>query len=103
MVLRVEVNGVIYIVGDGHLVDNADGSWDLMIPAADALADNLYQVIATLTDAAGNTSTDPGVDELWIDTSAPSSPGVTSLLTNDDTPLISGCLLYTSPSPRDRG
>ena len=90
MVLRVEVNGVIYTVGDGHLVNNGDGSWDLTIPAADALADNLYQVIATLTDAAGNTSTDPGVDELWVDTSTPSSPGVTSLVTNDVTPLISG-------------
>ena len=114
MVLRVEVNGVVYTVGDGNLIDNGDGSWDLTIPAADTLADNLYQVIATLTDAAGNTSTDPGVDELWVDTSAPSSPGVTSLVTNDVTPVISGtaivgsgetlsvdCLLYTSPSPRD--
>ena len=62
MVLRVEVNGVVYTVGDGNLIDNGDGSWDLTIPAADTLADNLYQVIATLTD----------------------------------------CLLYTSPSPRDR-
>ena len=77
-------------------MDNGDGSWDLTIPLADALVDNLYQVIATLTDAAGNTSTDPGVDELWIDTSAPSSPGVTSLLTNDDTPLISGTAIVGS-------
>ena len=96
MVLRVEVDGVIYTVGDGHLVDNGDGTWDLTIPAADALVDNLYQVIATLTDAAGNTSTDPGVDELWVDTSAPSSPGVTSLVTNDDTPLISGTAIVGS-------
>ena len=122
--LSVEVNGVVYTAGDSHLIDNGDGTWDLTIPAADALADNLYQVIATLTDAAGNTSTDPGVDELWVDTSTPSSPGVTSLVTNDVTPVISGtaivgtgetlsvevngvvytaCLLYTSPSPRDRG
>jgi len=54
------------------------------------LADNLYQVIATLTDAADNTSTDPGIDELLVDTTAPASPGVTSMVTNDDTPMISG-------------
>ena len=90
MVLRVEVDGVVYTVGDGNLIDNSDGTWELTIPAADALTDNLYQVIATLTDAAGNTSTDPGVDELWVDTSAPLSPGVTSLVTNDVTPVISG-------------
>ena len=45
MVLRVEVDGVIYTVGDGHLVDNGDGSWDLTIPLADALVDNLLSLI----------------------------------------------------------
>jgi len=89
-VLTVQVNGVIYTQGDGALVVNPDGSWDLTIPAADVLADGLYQVVATLTDAAGNTASDPGVDDLVVDTTAPVTPGVTSLVTNDTTPVISG-------------
>jgi len=90
LVLTVEVNGVVYTEGDGNLVVNANGTWDLTIPAADALADALYQVVASLTDAAGNSATDPGVDDLLVDTTAPVAPGVTSLVTNDTTPVVSG-------------
>jgi len=88
--LSVEVNGVVYAEGDGNLVNNGDGTWDLTIPATDTLVDSLYQVIARLTDVAGNVTTDPGVDDLVVDTTAPPTPGVTSLVTNDDTPLILG-------------
>jgi len=90
LVLTVSVNGVTYLAGDGNLVDNNDGTWDLTIPAADAMVDGLYQVVATLTDAAGNASLDPGIDDLVIDTLAPPTPGVTSLVTNDTTPIVSG-------------
>jgi len=88
--LSVEVNGVTYVAGDGNLVDNGDGTWDLIIPAADVLADGLYQVVATLTEASGNSASDPGVDDLVVDTVAPPTPGVTSLVTNDTTPVVSG-------------
>jgi len=90
LTLSVSVNGITYTAGDGNLVVNADGTWDLTIPAADAMADGLYQVLATVTDAAGNSTSDGGVDELMIDTVAPPSPGVTSLVTNNVTPILSG-------------
>jgi len=90
LTLSVDVNGVVYTAGDGNLVDNLDGTWDLTIPAIDVLPDGLYQVIATLTDAAGNTANDPGIDDLVVDTLAPPSPGVTSLVTNNNTPVIEG-------------
>ena len=87
--LSVEVNGVVYTVGDNNLIDNGDGTWDLTIPLADALAEGNYDVVAMVVDAALNASTDPSSDELEIDLTAPVAPTVT-------------CLLYTSPSPRDR-
>ena len=89
-VLTVTVDGVIYTAGDGDLVDNGDGSWALTIPATQSLAENLYQVVATVTDTAGNSAFDPGVDDLLVDLTAPSAPGVTSLTTNDTTPVIAG-------------
>ena len=76
--LNVTVNGVIYTAGDGNLVVNADGTWDLTIPAADTLADGTYDVVATITDFAGNTSTDASTDELTVDTNAPVIPTAVS-------------------------
>jgi len=88
--LTVEVDGVIYTAGDGDLIDNGDGTWALTIPATNLLAEALYQVIARVTDAAGNSAIDPGVDDLRVDLTAPMTPGVTSLTTNDTTPNIEG-------------
>ena len=90
LTLRVEVNGVTYTANDGNLVDNGDGTWDLTIPPANLLPETTYEVVATLTDIAGNTSTDPGANELVVDITAPVTPGVTSLTTNNTTPVISG-------------
>ncbi len=89
-VLTVEINGVTYTAGDGNLTDNGDGTWTLIIPPANTLAENLYQVLATVTDAAGNSAVDPGVDDLLVDLTAPATPGVTSLTTNDTTPVVEG-------------
>ena len=89
-VLKVLVNNINYTSGDGHLLENGDGTWQLQIPAVNALPDALYQVVATTTDLAGNVATDPGLDELAVDTIAPISPGVTSHTTNDTTPSIEG-------------
>ncbi|MEM7256069.1 MAG: Ig-like domain-containing protein, partial [Pseudomonadota bacterium] len=95
-VLTVEVDGTVYTAGDGNLVDNADGTWTLTIPAINTLAENLYQVIATVTDAAGNSASDPGVDDLLVDLTAPVTPGVTSLTTNDTTPIVEGTATVAS-------
>ena len=88
--LTVEVNGVLYTEGDGQLTRAGDGTWSLAIPSGRELADDLYQVIATLTDEAGNASVDGGTDELAVDTLAPPSPGVSSLTVADRTPRIEG-------------
>ena len=88
--LTVEVNGVIYTAGDGNLIDNGDGTWDLTIPPGSELADGTYEVVATVTDIAGNTSTDATADELVVDTTAPEIPTVASQNTSNTTPVISG-------------
>ena len=54
------------------------------------LADGTYDVVATSTDAAGNSSVDATVDELIIDTVLPTLPTVDFLTTNDNTPTITG-------------
>ncbi|WP_223248859.1 beta strand repeat-containing protein, partial [Leeuwenhoekiella nanhaiensis] len=86
--LVVVVDGVTYTEGDGNLVDNGDDTWTLTIPSP--LADGTYDVMATATDAAGNTSTDATINELTIDTTAPTVPTVDPLVTNDNTPTITG-------------
>ncbi|MGO4911547.1 Ig-like domain-containing protein [Leeuwenhoekiella sp. W20_SRS_FM14] len=88
--LTVVVNGVTYIEGDGNLTDNGDSTWALIIPAGDALPDGTYDVVATATDAAGNTSSDITTDELVIDTAAPTVPTVNTQITNNSTPTITG-------------
>ncbi|RXG15819.1 putative repeat protein (TIGR01451 family)/gliding motility-associated-like protein, partial [Leeuwenhoekiella aestuarii] len=88
--LTVVVNGVTYTEGDGNLTDNGDNTWTLVIPAGNALTDGTYDVMATATDAADNTSMDATVDELTIDTAAPTIPTVDFLTTNDTTPTITG-------------
>ena len=66
--LAVTVNGVTYPAGGGDLVDNGNGTWSLSIPPAEALSDGVYEVVAVVTDAAGNSATDATTNELSIDT-----------------------------------
>ena len=94
--LSVEVNGVTYTVGDGHLVDNGDGTWDLTIPMGDALPEGLFDVMVTVTDAAGNSSSESSTNELTIDLTPPSVPTITSLLTNSNTPTLSGTAILAA-------
>jgi len=86
--LTVTVNGVTYTAGDGNLVSNSDGSWELSIPTE--LVEGTYDVVVTVTDAAGNVSTDTSSDQLIVDTTTPASPTVNTLTTNNTTPVISG-------------
>ena len=89
----VEVNGVTYTAGDGNLVYYSSGNWTLNIPTP--MADGTFEVVATVTDVFGNPYADTSSDELIVDTTAPVTPTVISQTTNN-------CLLYTSPSPRDK-
>ena len=89
-VLTVEVGGITYLAGDGNLTDNGDGTWELRIPHSQVLDEGVFDVVATLTDAAGNSSVDSGVGELEIDLTPPSFPTVDDLITNDTTPTLTG-------------
>ena len=86
--LTVTIDGVTYTAGDGNLIDNGDGTWDLTLPTT--LADSTYPVTVTVIDAAGNSSVDVTTTELVIDTDAPVTPVVTSQITNNTTPVIEG-------------
>jgi hypothetical protein len=52
--------------------------------------DGTYTVTATVTDAAGNSTSDTTAAELSIDTVAPAEPTVDSQTTNDSTPTVTG-------------
>ena len=83
--VEVTVNGVTY-----EAVDNHDGTWtvpdDTISPP---LADGVYEVAVTATDALGNAGSDATADELTIDT-APPAVTVNPLITGDLTPPLTG-------------
>jgi large repetitive protein len=65
----------------------AEGTWSVIIPAADALPEGEHTVTATVTDTAGNTGT--GTGALTIDTTAPTLT-INNQNTNNTTPTIAG-------------
>ena len=69
--LTVTVGDNIYTSGDGNLALNGN-NWALIIPAEDALDDGNYEVIAIVTDQAGNFAT--GTSTLSVDTVLPITP-----------------------------
>ncbi len=69
--------------------NNANGTWTLADGSLNVLAQGTYNVAATATDAAGNAGNDGTSNELTIDTTAPTIT-VSTLLTNDTTPALSG-------------
>ncbi|HEU5077587.1 MAG TPA: DUF4347 domain-containing protein [Opitutaceae bacterium] len=87
--LSVVVNGVTYSVANSNLTVTATG-WSLT-PAAN-LADNTYEVTATVSRTSGGTAADPSSNELLIDTLATVSisGGATAALTGNAWPTISG-------------
>ena len=87
--LAVEVNGVTYTLGDGNL-GMSGSTWTLVVPPGNELADGAYEVVATTSDPLGNANTDATTNELTIDTVAPATPTVNTLISNDPTPLLTG-------------
>lgn len=63
--LAVVVNGVTYTDGDGKLSLNGT-AWALVIPAGNALSVGTYDVNTTVTDLAGNSTSDVTSGELVI-------------------------------------
>ncbi|WP_405250465.1 Ig-like domain-containing protein [Dokdonia sp. Asnod3-C12] len=88
--LTVIVNGVTYLETGADLTDNGDDTWSLQIPNGSEIQDGTYDVDASVEDTVGNTASDNTIDELTIDTTAPTTPTVTAQTTNDTTPLITG-------------
>jgi len=91
--LMVVVDGVTYVLGvDAELtVDAGNSSWALDLAAAgQALLDGVYDVVATQTDGAGNSSDDGTAGELEIDTLAPDVPTVVSQTSLDGLPFVQG-------------
>src|SRR5690606_19023660 len=84
-VLTVTVNGVTYTEGDGNLVDHGDNTWTLQIPVGNEIPDGIYDVVATATDLAGNSASDGTLDELTIDSTAPTVPTINEVLTSSAT------------------
>ena len=83
--IQVTVGGNTYAA-----TNNGDGTWTLADNTiAPALADGTYDVAVTATDAATNAGTDGSVNELVIDTAAPTVT-VNALTTNDSTPQLTG-------------
>src|SRR5699024_12271491 len=76
--------------GDGNLIDNGNGTWSLQIPVGNEIPDGVYDVVATATDVAGNTSNDATVNELTIDPAALTTPTVDKVISNSSTPEITG-------------
>ncbi len=74
---------------DVPATNNGDGTWMLPDGALNPLADGVYSVVARATDAAGNSAVDGTANELTVNSQAPTIT-VTSLVTNDRTPALSG-------------
>jgi uncharacterized protein (TIGR03382 family) len=88
--LEVTVNGTTYDTSDAALtLDPVAGTWALDLSGS-PLADGTYDVDVVQTDGSGNSAPDTTSGELVVDTAAPGVPTVDSLVTNDDTPVLSG-------------
>jgi hypothetical protein len=83
--IQVTVNGSNYAA-----TNNGDGTWTLADNTiAPALAEGVWEVAVTATDAASNVGADPTANELTVDTTAPTVT-VNVLNTSDTTPALSG-------------
>ncbi|MEP0366459.1 MAG: LamG-like jellyroll fold domain-containing protein [Cyclobacteriaceae bacterium] len=85
-------SATITVTVDGNdytATNNGDGSWTLADNTLTTLADGVYDVQVTATDALSNVGNDATSNELVIDTTAP-VVDVSTLVTNDQSPALSG-------------
>ena len=83
------------VVGGQTLTATVSGAtWSVAVPAA--LADGVYDVRATATDAAGNAASDATTNELTVDTTPPAVT-VSTLLAHTSTPTLSGTVADPLP------
>ena len=86
--LTVTVDGVTYTLTGSPELTASGNNWFLQLPSTE---DGTYQLVAYVTDAAGNNSgADVTLNDLTIDASGPATPTANVLETNDQTPILSG-------------
>lgn len=85
--LSVSINGSIYNVSVNAGIWTLDTSTAVVASGSvfSPLTDNTYNITATVTDTAGNASSDASVNELIIDTTAPLAPAAPDLVASSDT------------------
>lgn len=86
-----EPGSTIIVVFGGqtyHATAAGDGSWQLQLPEAAALADGEHTLEVTAEDAGGNTTR--VVTSIMVDTAAPAVTIDALPLTSDNTPTLSG-------------
>jgi outer membrane protein OmpA-like peptidoglycan-associated protein len=86
--LTVSVGDKTYVAGAGDGLSTDGDNWTLRI--GDNLADGTYNVVATVTDQAGNSATDESDAELVVDATPPAVPTVNSYKAKHPRPLLSG-------------
>ena len=87
-----DVNATVSVNVDGSdyvATNNGNGTWTLANDVVAALAEGIYNVTVSATDAAGNVGTEANPDELEIDLTLPVI-SVNDLVTNDNTPALTG-------------
>lgn len=78
------------------------GTWVLDLSAtAQTLADDTYDVTATQTDIAGNSTSDATTDVVLVDTDAPTAPTVNTLVSDQSQPTITGTYDASDLGPDD--
>src|SRR5690606_28092591 len=92
--LTVEVNGVVYTEGDGNLTDNGNNTWTLQVPDGNEIPVGTYDVVVTVTNDDGNTSTDTTTDELTIETPPVSDISITKVA-DQLNPLVGDLIKFT--------
>ena len=101
--LTVIVNGTPTAVVLSAL-DISNGIAPVTIPVGSLpAADGTYPVTATLTDAAGNTSTPSAAFNITLDRGTPGAPGVLDLITSSDSGTNSGDNITNDTTPTISG
>ena len=91
-----DIAAVTVLVGGQTLAATVSGSgWYLTVPSP--LADGIYDVVATATDAAGNSASDATTSELIVDTVRPVVT-INTLATRNTTPTLTGTVSDAAPS-----